>query len=71
MPSPLCLDGAAAHIWISDPNSERCHLQLGQGGGALCKGLCEGRGIPLTSSHAGAKAKGAQGHQGVLVLSWK
>lgn len=116
MPSPLCLDRAEAHVWISDPNSERCHLHLGQGGcsalsegvqlgrkglipkgqkagrpqGCPCacpalgqpwycerlweslyKGLCEGRGIPLTPSCMEAKAKGAQGHQGALVLSWK
>jgi len=32
MPSPLCLDGAEAHSWISDPNLERCLLQPGRGG---------------------------------------
>ena len=46
MPSPLCLDGAEAHIWISDPDSERCHLHPGQGGcSALSEGVQLGKGF--------------------------
>lgn len=38
MLSPLCLDGAEVHFWISDPNSDRCYIHPGQGG---CSALSE------------------------------